>query len=419
MTFIELSHRTAPTALASLPDTSPLPVARLSSSQAAAALATAQSREHVLIDASLSALTSHLTAIADFARAVERADSFLSNALDTGLSAEGGAVRSAVGKAGAAGAVGAAGAAGAVAYTPHLNPAELREAAAALDIAQRDVEARAAAARRAARDLAGTGFAGPAAANALSRTTELAGALDARAASMARMRMVLEAAAAAQQMLDLAAATALRYGHYRTVLWLNQLSLQLDTELARELNRARGAGFQPLANSPGEDLHALSARHMATLPAATRGHVEAVGGLVLEAGPASTTVMVGDAVDPARIITMVAGATTGHPDQLAHELEKAQLIAQRTGATVVVWQGYQPPKELGRALSPASASEGSGNLALFQAALEERFPARRRRWSRTPTARAWPRKLRRSTVCLPTISGSSAAPESPVGPSRT
>ncbi|UIZ91968.1 hypothetical protein JZY91_09835 [Corynebacterium sp. CNCTC7651] len=283
-------------------------------------------------------------------------------------------MRSAVGKAGAAGAVGAAGAAGAVAYTPHLNPAELREAAAALDIAQRDVEARAAAARRAARDLAGTGFAGPAAANALSRTTELAGALDARAASMARMRMVLEAAAAAQQMLDLAAATALRYGHYRTVLWLNQLSLQLDTELARELNRARGAGFQPLANSPGEDLHALSARHMATLPAATRGHVEAVGGLVLEAGPASTTVMVGDAVDPARIITMVAGATTGHPDQLAHELEKAQLIAQRTGATVVVWQGYQPPKELGRALSPASASEGSGNLALFQAALEERFP---------------------------------------------
>ena len=87
MTFIELSHRTAPTALASLPDTSPLPVARLSSSQAAAALATAQSREHVLIDASLSALTSHLTAIADFARAVERADSFLSDALDTGLRA--------------------------------------------------------------------------------------------------------------------------------------------------------------------------------------------------------------------------------------------------------------------------------------------------------------------------------------------
>lgn len=81
MTFIELGPRTARTALAHLPDTSPLPVARLTPSQAGAALAAAQSREHSLYDASLQALSSHLSAIAGFASAVERADASLAAAL--------------------------------------------------------------------------------------------------------------------------------------------------------------------------------------------------------------------------------------------------------------------------------------------------------------------------------------------------
>lgn len=262
----------------------------------------------------------------------------------------------------------------AVAYAPQLNPAELRAAADALGLAHREVAARADDARRAAAELAATGFAGPAADAAFRRTTALAESLDTRAASLVRMRMALEAAAAAQAMLDAAAETAVRYQHYRLIVWLNQLSLQLDTQLARELNRARGEGFDALANHPGEDLHALSARHVAGLPASARAVVKDAGGLVLEAGPRSTTVMVGNTADPARVITMVAGATTGDPADLAHEVEKAQRIAARTGAAVVVWQGYQPPKEVGLAISPASASEGSANLALFQAALEERFP---------------------------------------------
>ena len=110
------------------------------------------------------------------------------------------------------------------------------------------------------------------------------------------------------------------------------------------------------------------------MPASTRRIIEAADGLVLEAGPGSTTVMVGATDNPARVITLVAGATTGNPRQLAGELEKARRIAERTGAAVVVWQGYNPPPDLGAALSAASASEGAGNLAAFQAALEERFP---------------------------------------------
>lgn len=262
----------------------------------------------------------------------------------------------------------------AVAYTPRLNPAELRSAAATLEASAREVSRRSASVNVASSALSATGFAGPAAESGLARLDQGAAALHSQAATLYTMVPLLRAAAAAQEYLDFAAEIALRHRHYRTVVWLNQLSLQLDTELARALNRSRSEGFDRLVTHPDADLASLSAAHMATLPAATRQTIEAASGLVLEAGPGSTTVMVGNTVDPARVITMVAGATTGNPEQLAGELDKARRIADRTGAAVVVWQGYRPPQQVGLALSPASASEGSRDLAMFQAALEERYP---------------------------------------------
>ena len=71
---------------------------------------------------------------------------------------------------------------------------------------------------------------------------------------------------------------------------------------------------------------------------------------------------------------MVAGATTGAPAKLEGELAKASRLAQQTGAAVVVWQGYAPPRSVPRAVSPLRASAGADDLAMFQAALEERFP---------------------------------------------
>ena len=79
-------------------------------------------------------------------------------------------------------------------------------------------------------------------------------------------------------------------------------------------------------------------------------------------------------MDPARVITMVAGATTGKPSQLAGELEKAKFLSEQTGAAVVVWQGYAPPPLLTDAVSPHRAEAGADDLAMFQAALEERYP---------------------------------------------
>lgn len=259
-------------------------------------------------------------------------------------------------------------------YSPSLHPAELHAAAQSCHRAGTAVDAEARAADGSRTALAATGFAGQSADLALARVGGYATTLRRRADALHAMGDALDAAARAQESLDTMADAAVLAGQYRVILWLNQLSQQLDTELARELNRTRGRGMERLALCPHESLQALSTRHMATLPASTRRTIEAADGLVLEAGPGSTTVMVGATDNPARVITLVAGATTGNPRQLAGELEKARRIAERTGAAVVVWQGYNPPPDLGAALSAASASEGAGNLAAFQAALEERFP---------------------------------------------
>lgn len=260
------------------------------------------------------------------------------------------------------------------AYAPSLDPAELRLAAHACYATRDTVKARADEAAAAPGALASSGFAGPAADLAAARIAREVSALRERADALGAMGDGLTAAAEAQQALDTAAQAAEILGQYRLLLWLNQLSFQLDSRLARELNRSRSDGFERLAAHPDADLDELSRGYISALPEDTRQIIEAAGGLVLEAGPGSTTVMVGNATDPARVITMVAGATTGNSWQLEGELAKAQSIADRTGAAVVVWQGYNPPRDVPLALSGAPASEGAQHLSAFQAALEERYP---------------------------------------------
>lgn len=260
------------------------------------------------------------------------------------------------------------------AYQPALDPGELRAAADTLDANRRVVSARATAATDAIGLLTATGFAGPTAALAYAQLRQIAQALADNEEALASMARSMRVAAEAQQAIDLAARVAIALRQQRTILMLNAASVLLDSELARQLNRARATGFERLAANPDADLAELSARHLPTLPPITRDAVRDAGAVVLEAGPGSATVMVGDVEDPSRIITMVAGATTGRPEDFPAELEKAQRIAERTGAAVVVWQGYQPPVSVGTALSPASATEGANHLSVFQAALEERYP---------------------------------------------
>lgn len=266
------------------------------------------------------------------------------------------------------------------AYCPALDAGELMQAAAALRLAAASVGARAREAAGAQEAVDATGFAGVAAEASRSTVLALGSDLDAHAAQLRTAAGLLDAAAAAQRALDQA---ALWFPgprmHARMVAWLNAMSRLLDVRLAQALLGLDDLGvleqdYDPLFAHPDQDFAALHSGYAKTVPAATVELVEAHGGQIVEAGPASTTVYLGDAVDPSRVITMVAGATTGKPEQLARELEKAQLIVERTGAAVVVWQGYAPPASVPRALSPLPAGAGADDLSMFQAALEERFP---------------------------------------------
>lgn len=85
MTYLALSTRTAPTARSHIPLAAPLPAATLSASRSAAALASWQGREHMLIDATTSSLTCHLEAVASFADRVVALDASLGDALGGSL----------------------------------------------------------------------------------------------------------------------------------------------------------------------------------------------------------------------------------------------------------------------------------------------------------------------------------------------
>lgn len=262
-------------------------------------------------------------------------------------------------------------------YAPALVAAELEAASVALRAAASAADRMGSEAAAARDAIAATGFRGPAADAAYDRCVACGADLDSHAQALAQAAALLATAARAQRALDEAAEVASRVAHSRTIVWLNAMSSLLDAQLADALGRLAGyqQNYDPLFAHPDEDLNALHARHASSLAPQTRHVVEDAGGLILEAGPASTTVMVGGGdIAPERVITMVAGATTGKPEQLAGELAKAQALHQATGAPVIVWQGYVPPPSVPRAISTASAAAGADDLSMFQAALEERYP---------------------------------------------
>lgn len=261
-------------------------------------------------------------------------------------------------------------------YAPALDANELAAAATAVRLAAAAASERAAHAPASAAAIRASGFRGPASDASAARLAGYGAELDASAARLHTAAGLLDNAAQMQHDLDEAARFAARHFHSRGVLWLNAMSMMLDLQLSRSLLGAAGKEqvYDPLFAHPDEDLKSLDARHAQTVPASTREAVGAAGGVFLEAGPTAATVIVGDAVDPDRVITLVAGATTGKPSQLAGELQKARYLSEQTGAAVVVWQGYAPPPLLTDAISPHRAAAGADDLAMFQAALDERYP---------------------------------------------
>ncbi|AWB84726.1 alpha/beta hydrolase [Corynebacterium liangguodongii] len=267
--------------------------------------------------------------------------------------------------------------AGAV-YAPRLNAAELRVAADALELAAAAADGRGRDIEAACEEIAGTGFGGEVAAQGLSGFAWWAGRIFAVAALLRHGAQILRSSASAQEALDRLALLALTLRHAESVRYLNALSALLDRDTAAALEALAGGGAPTLADQPGVPLGTIDARVAETLPAATVETVRAAGGYILESGPGGTTVLIGadngENTDPSRVITMVAGVSTGRPDQLAGELSKARGIAAATGATVVVWQGYAPPPSVVHGIDPTAAGIGGPALSRFQSALRQRYP---------------------------------------------
>lgn len=267
-------------------------------------------------------------------------------------------------------------------YAPPLKTSELTAAADALRSAAAQLVARSADASRAAELVAQTGFAGPAASAGLDRLRAFGEAFLSRAALYHHASRILTEASSAQDALDQLAQLAYHARRAQAIEWLNMMAWLLDTATAFAVNvlalDGTPAQFDELVHRPFDDLEAIHAGHLSTVPASTARTVTEAGGLILEAGPGRTSVLVGDHTDPARVTTLVAGVSTGRPEQLAGELAKARRIAAATGGAVVVWQGYVPPPDVPRGIDPSSARRGGESLAAFQLALEERFPAARK-----------------------------------------
>lgn len=268
-------------------------------------------------------------------------------------------------------------------YNPRLDPEELRAASAVLSQAAAASRTRASAVDTTPEVISAAGFAGAAAAMALAGFPVWSNKLVSAAALLEHAAHILAGTASTQEKLNELAYVALNLKLAEVVYQLNLIAWLLDLNTARALRELVAGSPERgdrLADHPGETLEAIDARLISTLPASTAGDIRAAGGLVLETGPGGTTVMVGDPnklADPARVTTMVAGVSTGHPDKLAGELDKARRIAAATGGPVVVWQGYVPPPSVIHGIDPAAARAGGVELAQFQAALHERYPGAR------------------------------------------
>ncbi|WKD58234.1 hypothetical protein CAPI_08535 [Corynebacterium capitovis DSM 44611] len=269
-----------------------------------------------------------------------------------------------------------------VAYAPPLKAAELAAAVALVQTASHLTAHRAADTRGAVSLIARTGFAGASADAGLALLERFSDQFLAAESLARQAEVILATAHRTQRWLDSMARDVIRNDHIELIQWLNMMAWLLDNAAAQALLALlRGDeddDFDPLVNHPLESLERIHERNLTTVPASTALAVGDAGGLILEAGGGRTSVLVGDTVAPSQVITMVAGVSTGHPDQLAGELEKAQRIARATGGAVVVWQGYVPPRDVGDGIDPGAARRGGDCLAAFQVAVDERFPHARR-----------------------------------------
>lgn len=275
-----------------------------------------------------------------------------------------------------------------------LVAAELTASAASLRQASTAVRSRIDDTARTRSSISDAGLAGPSADAGLDMLASLGRALGVPADTMDELAVILEQASAAQLVLDSAKETVtaammppgLRLAHQAILAGLSRLEHMLDQACAAAVadacRLAHEQDLDRLVFHPQEPLAQISAERLESAPASVREIVDTSGGVVLEGGPDGYTVMIGaerdasgEPIPPQSITTMVSGVGSGQPEKFAVAVKEAQSVAAATGGAVVVWQGYSPPPNVPAGMSRDSAAAGADDLAAFQMALDERFPA--------------------------------------------
>lgn len=267
-----------------------------------------------------------------------------------------------------------------------LKSEQLRDAADVLVRAEREVLDRMDSAIDTGVYVAGLGFHGEAPQAGLDLLNELANKYLGPAQALAGAAKTLATASDLQRDLEYFADQVLAFSSnpllYSTqvaaIAWLNTQAAKLDEVCAAELMNSSLCGTEArisrFADQGRRSLDDISADFEATLPPDVREAIERTGGVVLEGGPGGYTVMVGDTVDPASIVTVVSGVSSGGAENLPGQLYRAQQMAQATGGAVIVWQGYAAPKDLVHGINPGPARLGADDLARFQATVDKRYP---------------------------------------------
>lgn len=275
-----------------------------------------------------------------------------------------------------------------ISYQPVLFPDQLRLVASGWRAAASLTAAKASAARSTIALLQGTGFDGFAANLAYKRLETYADNLEDSAARAERVAVTLEDAAEAQEQLNEKARQIMAdrlYGlgtaaYEQLIIMLNLAARALDAQTAKRLGMEDDKFMDRLILRPHETLQQMHNRFMQMVDSTTREAIRDASRdgteiTVLEAGDGSTTVMVGETENPERIITIVSGVSSGNPDAMARDIQRAKEMAEATGASVIIWQGYDPPPALhDGGYSGISATKGADDLSLFQYAVNDRWP---------------------------------------------
>lgn len=167
------------------------------------------------------------------------------------------------------------------------------------------------------------------------------------------------------------------------LLTLRAMSESLDAACAAQLAALCTAEAAPVAR-PFEESTELSAeeihrRALAQAPPEVRELLATnPDATLLEVGPDTLVLALGDIDTADSVTTLVAGVGSSAPENWPRQVERLRGIHPGAGSASVLWLGYEAPSSIPAGLGGAAAQRAAPELRSFQRELAQRRPQQRR-----------------------------------------